>query len=37
MPKANLDLFRNLESSQSSVGFEPWTPWSKGDKRKSYG
>ncbi len=25
VPKANLDLFINLESKQSSVGFEPWT------------
>ncbi len=26
MSKANLDLIRNLESKQSSIGFDPWTP-----------
>ncbi len=28
---ANLDIFRIVESKQSSVGFEPWTPWLEGN------
>ncbi len=31
VPKANLYLVRNLGSKQSSVGFEPWTPWLEGE------